>query len=106
MNEYQRRILSSIAQNPRRLHDIPDAAKRQIHPDVIAKYIEEMKERGYIFEDNGAFHITVLGRQFMDVKTDVATPRTMAGLGIYKPAQQHYRPGSQDFLKCKSKGMI
>lgn len=110
LTETKRRMLSQIAQTPRRVtYFTHKDVGLPLHPEAIRKWLAEMVENGLIFEADQAFHITVLGRQKLDQK-NMATQRSyVEGRGTYRTGMgetyQQMRVGAEDFLKYKSKGV-
>lgn len=109
LDENKRRMLTRIAQQPRRLSFFTHKdIGLPLHPDVIKGWLDKMIEAGLIFEAESNYHITVLGRQRLDAK-DVATMRQTVGRhvtyksGMCDPQPTYYRPGA-DHSHIKSRG--
>lgn len=110
LNERKLKLLSAIASSPRTAHHFTHGNLNQItSPNIIEKWLSDMAEAGYMYEDNGVFHITVLGRSMLDTKDGKATVREMdwkkttyaRGDGEFGSTYQ--RPGS-DHSHLKSYG--
>ena len=106
LNERLRRMLTSIAQAPRRpMHFTSGAYNSPLHPDVLSNWLTQLVEAGYCFEAEGAYHITVMGRQALDQNNTAGIRQYVIGKGTYKgETDQYYRPGS-DHSHIKSRGV-
>jgi len=109
VNSDLERMLIQIAQAPRKEKFFTHAdAGLQLHPNVITKRLVQLRDKGFIYEAEGAFHITVNGRKALD-QHDVATQRSASPTKRYKtgmgdPGGNYQRPGS-DHSHLKSKGV-
>lgn len=106
LSERHRQILSSIAQSPRRAnHFTHGDYNAPLHPGVLQGWLSKLVEAGYCFEAEGAYHITVKGRQALDSDNMAGLRQYVIGKGTYKgETDQYYRPGS-DHSHIKSKGI-
>lgn len=106
LNERLRRMLTSIAQSPRRAtHFTHGDYNAPMHPEVLNGWLAQLVEAGYCFEAEGAFHITVMGRQALDQGNTAGVRQYVIGKGTYTgETDQYYRPGS-DHSHIKSKGI-
>ena len=110
LNERLRRMLTSIAQAPRRpMHFTSGAYNSPLHPDVLSNWLTQLVEAGYCFEAKGAYHITVMGRQALDQNNTAGIRQYVIGRGTYRtgdgdPQPTFYRPGS-DHSHIKSHGV-
>jgi ribosomal protein S19E (S16A) len=105
LNDRLRTILTSIAQSPRRPTHFTHGYNSQINPDVLNNWLTKLTEAGYCFEAEGAYHITVKGRQALDQNNTAGVRQYVIGKGIYKgETDQYYRPGS-DHSHIKSHGV-
>ena len=106
LNERLRRMLISIAQSPRREQYFTHGDyNAPLHPEVLKGWLSQLVEAGYCFEAEGAYHITVMGRQALDQKNTAGIRQYVIGKGTYKgETDQYYRPGS-DHSHIKSRGV-
>lgn len=110
LNERLRTMLTAIAQSPRKAHYFTHGDRRTpLHPDVLTGWLTQLSEAGYCFEAEGAFHITVMGRQALDQNNTAGIRQYVMGRGTYRtgdgdPQPTFYRPGS-DHSHIKSKGV-
>jgi len=109
LNERLRRMLTSIAQSPRREQYFTHGDyNAPLHPEVLNGWLTQLVEAGYCFEAEGAYHITVMGRQALDQKNTAGVRQYVIGRGTYRtgdgdPQPTFYRPGS-DHSHIKSFG--
>ena len=109
LNERLRRMLSVIAQAPRKEHYFTHGEfNAPIHPEILKGWLNQLVEAGYCFEAESAYHITVMGRQALDQKNTAGMRQYVTGKGRYKTGDgEHqppfYRPGS-DHSHLKSFG--
>lgn len=102
LNERRRQILTTIAQSPRTAHHFTHGNLERItSPVIVEKWLKEMTEAGYLYEDSGVYGITQMGRQALDSKAGKATMREVQWkqsryvLGDGESAGNLYqRPGS------------
>ena len=110
LTERHKKLLAAIASSPRTAHHFTHGNLSHItSPNIIEKWLREMAEAGYVYEDKGVFHITVLGRSMLDTKEGKATvreldwKRTTYHTGDSDFGSQYQRPGS-DHSHLKSYG--
>ncbi len=111
LSERKRQILSTIAQAPRTARHFTQGQLHQItSPDVIDRWLLQMAEYGLLYEDNGVYHITAMGRHALDQKPTTATMRQMDWKNTTYDPKKHQdigtsfqRPGS-DHSHIKSYG--
>lgn len=91
LNETKRKMLTVIAQSPRRLSYFTNGKDTGVtlREDSITKRLADLVEAGFLYEAESCWHITVLGRQKLDQK-DTATPRAIVA------KSGHYRTGDSD----------
>lgn len=110
LNERMRRMLTSIAQSPRREYYFTHGDyNAPLHPGVLNGWLVKLVEAGYCFEAEGAYHITVKGRQALDQNNLAGERKYVVGQRGYKTGDGEcqppfYRPGS-DHSHIKSKGV-
>lgn len=110
LNERLRTMLTAIAQNPRKANYFTHGdRKNPLHPEVLNGWLNQLCEAGYIFEENESYHITMMGRQALDVRETAGVRQYVVGRGTYRTGDgEHqppfYRPGS-DHSHIKSKGI-
>lgn len=76
LTERKHQILTTIAKSPRRaVHFTHGNLERITSPVIVEKWLKEMTEAGYLYEDSGVYGITQKGRQALDIKSDTATGR-------------------------------
>jgi hypothetical protein len=108
----QKNLLISIAQAPRRSEYFTHGKNvaTPLNPNHVDMRLSAMVEAGLLFEAEGAFHITKLGRSHLD-QGNVAGMRTATlkytpyKMGMCDPFNQPQRPGS-DHSALKSKGYL
>jgi hypothetical protein len=110
VTERHKKLLAAIASSPRTAHHFTHGNLNQItSPNIIEKWLREMAEAGYVYEDKGVYHITVLGRSMLDTKDGKATVReldwkkTRYAVGDGESSVFYQRPGS-DHSHLKSYG--
>ena len=109
LSERKRNILGRIAQSPRiAKYFTQDQLHQAIRPDVIERLLLQMAEYGLLYEENGVYHITQLGRNALDKKQETTTMRQMDWKSTtYRSGQGdtpiYQRPGS-DHSHIKSVG--
>jgi len=109
LNERLRTMLTAIAQSPRRANYFTHGDRRTpLHPDVLNGWLAQLVEAGYCFEAEGAYHITVKGRQALDQNNLAGERKYVVGQRGYKTGDGEcqppfYRPGS-DHSHIKSHG--
>ncbi len=110
LNERMRRMLSSIAQQPRREHYFTHGDyNAPLNPAVLGGWLVKLVEAGYCFEAEQAYHITMMGRNVLDQKDLAGARQYVVGRGTYRTGDgEHqppfYRPGS-DHSHIKSHGV-
>jgi len=110
LSERKRQVLTTIASSPRNAkHFTHGNLERITSPVIVEKWLAEMAESGYLYEQNGIYHITVLGRSAIDTNDAKATvreldwKRTTYVRGDGEFGSQYQRPGS-DHSNLKSYG--
>jgi predicted transcriptional regulator len=99
LNDRRKQILSTIASSPRNAkHFTHGNLERITSPVIVEKWLAEMAEAGYLYEQNGVYSITQKGRQAIDVTGETeARPVTWKG-SVYVTGQGetgfYQRPGS------------
>ena len=112
LNEAKRKMLTVIAQSPRRLSYFTNGKDTcvTLREDSITKRLTELVEAGFLYAADNCWHITALGRQKLDQK-DTATPRAIVfkngtyRTGMCDPFHALQRPGS-DHSQIKSRGNL
>lgn len=101
----------------KRLTNSPKSMKMFSHGDTansqmsfhFPRYLKEMEEAGYVFEQDELWHISKLGRDYLDSKTSTVAGgerfTTWKTNDVYTGSElknKHTRPGCYDYLNCKS----
>lgn len=108
MNEDLTHMLVAIAQSPRTInHFTHGKLAIALHGSTVEMRLARLIDDGYVYEVNGVYSITFIGREKLD-KRYVAAIRAMPDKSIYhigdgEFGERYYRPGS-DHSHIKSKG--
>ena len=108
LSELRTKMMTTIAQQPREAIYFSHGDRKPLNPFTVKLSLDHLVELGLLFESNGVFSITTLGRQRLDVKPG-AESRSDVNRGIYvrgdgEQVKQYIRPGALEVMNIPSRG--
>ena len=110
LNSSQRHLLSRLTNSPKNIrmfsHGDTSASQMSFH---FPRYLKEMEEAGYVYQEGENWAITKLGRHSLETESSKFASgekfTTWKRDSVYDGKElrhNHTRPGCYDFLSCPS----